>query len=52
MTEEELREKLLKIQDDPRLSASQRAARMMQLGVPVSRRDHAMLLRREREIRS
>ena len=50
MTKEELAERMLRIQSDPRLSASRRAAAMAQLGVPVSNRSRANLLRIQGEI--
>ena len=50
MTDQQLREELLRIQSDPRLSASRRAAAMAQLGVPVSNRSRANLFRIQSEI--
>jgi len=50
MTEEQLREELLRIQSDPRLSASQRAAEMARLGVSVSNRSRSNLFRIQSEV--
>ena len=50
MNEQELREELLKIQEDPRLSASQRAAAMAQIGVGLSNRSRSNLFRIQSEI--
>jgi len=50
MTDQQLRDELLRIQDTPTLTAGQRAIAMAQLGAPVSRRERSMLLRKQREI--
>ena len=50
MTKEELAERMLRIQDTPTLSASQRAAAMAQLGVGLSNRSRANLFRIQSEI--
>jgi len=50
MTREELAERMLRIQEDPRLSASQRAAAMAQLGVGLSNRSRSNLFRLQSEI--
>jgi len=50
MTKEELAERMLRIQSDPRLSARQRAAEMAQLGVGLSNRSRSNLFRIQSEI--
>jgi len=50
MNEQELAERMLRIQEDPRLGASQRAAAMAQLGVGLSSRSRANLFRIQSEI--